>query len=82
MFKCGLQSRGTYIKLLTPFRATDNQGRLTIEQIRYPFQAADDAMQMDVHQTPYPFYHKEYAQCYSNSHKNCASLAEMPLFHS
>jgi len=31
---------------------------------------------------PCPFYHKENAQCYGNIHKNCASLAAMPLFHS
>jgi len=26
-------------------------------------------------------YHKGNVLCYSNSHKNCASLPAMPLFH-
>jgi len=31
MFKCGLQSRGTNVNVLTPFRAAYIQGRLAIK---------------------------------------------------
>jgi len=31
MFVCGLQSKAAYIKLLTPFHAAYNQGRISIK---------------------------------------------------
>ena len=44
------------------------------------FQAGEVAMQMDVQKNA--LLYLENALCSGNSHKNCASFAGMPFFHS